>query len=348
MRSQLACSAKRLPAARRPADRRPAAGPRRGCPRHPHPALALVGDRGEGRRPTPRPCWPCSRSRRFWELPIVDGHDRGAADAPVRRGRDPQGPGPLRPAAGPGAGAEHGKALMAGFEAAYAGRSLAGIPQSLAEALARFSGQSVTLGLRQGKPEAVAEALAVLSRRAGRPGQAAPVPPDPGRGPRAGRRSGPAAAGLPLARQRPAGRRAGGPGELRRSGHRRPRCSRPMAASPTTCMAAAQNLLVARQGWAIAVPPGDRRDDDRPPDRPPRDRREAPSLRTTRGSTTWPPATSARSGRRPRPSSRPRSPAWPAWSAPAPASPSRASRSSSTSAPAATRSSARGARSGPT
>ena len=52
---------------------------------------------------------------------------------------------------------------MAGFEAAYAGRSLAGLPPELADALARYSGQSVTLGLRQGKPEALAEALRVLA-----------------------------------------------------------------------------------------------------------------------------------------------------------------------------------------
>ena len=52
---------------------------------------------------------------------------------------------------------------MAGFEAAYAGRSLAGLPPELADALAEYSGQSVTLGLRQGKPEALAEALRLLA-----------------------------------------------------------------------------------------------------------------------------------------------------------------------------------------
>ena len=65
----------------------------------------------------------------------------------------------------PGAG--HGKALMAGFESAFAGRSLAGLPQGLADALARYSGQSVSLGLRQGKPAAVAEALALLGNEQG-------------------------------------------------------------------------------------------------------------------------------------------------------------------------------------
>ena len=56
---------------------------------------------------------------------------------------------------------------MTGFEAAFSGRSLGGLPASLAEALARFSGQSVTLGLRQGKPEARAEALNLLANEQG-------------------------------------------------------------------------------------------------------------------------------------------------------------------------------------
>ena len=60
-------------------------------------------------------------------------------------------------------GPEHVKRLMAGFEAAAAGRSLAGLPPELAQALAAFSGQSVTLGLRQGQPAAVAEAMRVLA-----------------------------------------------------------------------------------------------------------------------------------------------------------------------------------------
>ncbi len=52
--------------------------------------------------------------------------------------------------------------LVAGFENAYVGRSLAGLPPELALALGRHGGQSVTLGLRQGKPEAVAETLHLL------------------------------------------------------------------------------------------------------------------------------------------------------------------------------------------
>jgi putative membrane-bound dehydrogenase-like protein len=58
---------------------------------------------------------------------------------------------------------EDAKRLMAGFEAAYAGRSLAGMPSGLAEAVAKYSGQSLTLGLRQGKPESIAEAVRLLA-----------------------------------------------------------------------------------------------------------------------------------------------------------------------------------------
>ena len=54
-------------------------------------------------------------------------------------------------------GPEHIKPLMAGFEAAFAGRALTGLPTELAEALAKYSGQSLTLGLRQGKPEALSK-----------------------------------------------------------------------------------------------------------------------------------------------------------------------------------------------
>ncbi len=55
------------------------------------------------------------------------------------------------------------KRLMTGFEAAYAGRSAGALPDDLAAALARYSGQSLTLGLRQGKPGAIAEAIQILN-----------------------------------------------------------------------------------------------------------------------------------------------------------------------------------------
>jgi putative heme-binding domain-containing protein len=60
-------------------------------------------------------------------------------------------------------GPEDVRRVMAGFESAYAGRSLAGLPAGLADAVARYSGQSLTIGLRQGKPDAVADALRLLA-----------------------------------------------------------------------------------------------------------------------------------------------------------------------------------------
>jgi putative heme-binding domain-containing protein len=60
-------------------------------------------------------------------------------------------------------GPEHTKRLMAGFEAAFAGRSLTNLPEELSAALASYQGVSVILGLRQGRADAVREALAVLA-----------------------------------------------------------------------------------------------------------------------------------------------------------------------------------------
>ncbi|HJT35472.1 MAG TPA: PVC-type heme-binding CxxCH protein [Pirellulales bacterium] len=58
---------------------------------------------------------------------------------------------------------EHRQLLMRGFEEAYQGRPLAGMPDELIEAMSKVSGQSLTLALRQGQPEAVDQALAVIA-----------------------------------------------------------------------------------------------------------------------------------------------------------------------------------------
>jgi putative membrane-bound dehydrogenase-like protein len=55
------------------------------------------------------------------------------------------------------------KSLMAGFEAAYAGRQLTNLPDELAAALARYGGSSVVLGLRQGRAGAIQEVLNALT-----------------------------------------------------------------------------------------------------------------------------------------------------------------------------------------
>ena len=64
VRSQLACSAKRLPARDALPIVRALLARSEDVARHPHAALDLVGHRGEGRRPIRRPCWPVSRTPR--------------------------------------------------------------------------------------------------------------------------------------------------------------------------------------------------------------------------------------------------------------------------------------------
>ncbi|MFM7072225.1 MAG: PVC-type heme-binding CxxCH protein [Planctomycetota bacterium] len=58
---------------------------------------------------------------------------------------------------------ESRKALMAGFEEAYQGRSLAGLPNELAAAIAKSGGASLPLRLRQGEDAALQDALKLLA-----------------------------------------------------------------------------------------------------------------------------------------------------------------------------------------
>ena len=53
--------------------------------------------------------------------------------------------------------------LLAGFEQAFAGRSLANLPDELVKALAERGGGSLAIRLRQGQPEAVAQALKIIA-----------------------------------------------------------------------------------------------------------------------------------------------------------------------------------------
>jgi putative membrane-bound dehydrogenase-like protein len=55
------------------------------------------------------------------------------------------------------------KQLLRGFEEAFHGRPLGNLPAELAEALAKYAGSSIVLGLRQNRPEAVEKALAVVA-----------------------------------------------------------------------------------------------------------------------------------------------------------------------------------------
>lgn len=58
---------------------------------------------------------------------------------------------------------ESRKALMAGFEEAYQGRSLAGLPNELAAAIAKSGGASLPLRLRQGDDAAFQDAIKLLA-----------------------------------------------------------------------------------------------------------------------------------------------------------------------------------------
>ena len=58
---------------------------------------------------------------------------------------------------------EHAGKLMAGLEAAYEGRTLANLPAELVAAMAKAGSSSPTLKLRQGDPQAVADALKLIA-----------------------------------------------------------------------------------------------------------------------------------------------------------------------------------------
>jgi putative heme-binding domain-containing protein len=58
--------------------------------------------------------------------------------------------------------AKYGKILLKGFEEAFKGRSSAGLPPELLAEIAKLGGGSVAFGVRQGKDEAIGKALAVV------------------------------------------------------------------------------------------------------------------------------------------------------------------------------------------
>lgn len=58
---------------------------------------------------------------------------------------------------------EDQRRLMAGFEEAFQGRSLAGLPDELVRAIAKSGGASLPLRLRQGEAAAIAESLRIVS-----------------------------------------------------------------------------------------------------------------------------------------------------------------------------------------
>ena len=161
VRSQLACSAKRLPT--------PAALPvikallARDSDAHDIHLPLLVWWALEAKVATdPEQVLTLFQDRPIWNRPIVKST---VAERLMRRFAAAGGRQDLIRCArllAMAPGRDDVKRLMTGFEAAAAGRSLVGLPPELVLALATYSGQSVTLGLRQGKNEAISEVIHTL------------------------------------------------------------------------------------------------------------------------------------------------------------------------------------------
>lgn len=58
---------------------------------------------------------------------------------------------------------KHGQILVKGFEEAFKGRSIAGLPNDLIEQIAKLGGGSIAFGVRQGKADAIDKALAMIA-----------------------------------------------------------------------------------------------------------------------------------------------------------------------------------------
>jgi putative heme-binding domain-containing protein len=58
---------------------------------------------------------------------------------------------------------KHGQILLKGFEEAFKGRSIAGLPDELLVQIAKLGGGSIAFGVRQGKTEAVDKALVLIA-----------------------------------------------------------------------------------------------------------------------------------------------------------------------------------------
>jgi len=57
---------------------------------------------------------------------------------------------------------KHGLVLLKGFEEAFKGRSIAGLPTELLEEISKLGGGSIAFGIRLGRPDALAKALALV------------------------------------------------------------------------------------------------------------------------------------------------------------------------------------------
>jgi len=67
--------------------------------------------------------------------------------------------------------AEHSKVLMAGFEAAFKGRPMTGLPDELIKAMTRYGSTSIAMRLRQGDTDAIEQALKAVIEDHSKAGQ---------------------------------------------------------------------------------------------------------------------------------------------------------------------------------
>jgi putative membrane-bound dehydrogenase-like protein len=103
------------------------------------------------------------RNRDLWDQPIVKQH---ILERSMRRFAQAGGQKDLLACAqllelAPSK--DHITSLMTGFETAFSGRELAGLPSELTAAIAKAGGGSLALRLRSGDPKAVSEALQVVA-----------------------------------------------------------------------------------------------------------------------------------------------------------------------------------------
>ncbi len=106
------------------------------------------------------------RDSALWRTKLVGRDDPAAPDAPFRRWPGPQKDYQtcvelfrLAPEK------KHGQILLKGFEEAFKGRSIAGLPDELLAEIAKLGGGSMAFGVRQGKADAIDKALAMVGTR---------------------------------------------------------------------------------------------------------------------------------------------------------------------------------------
>jgi len=164
VRSQLACSARRLPA-------------ERGLPvvrallshsedvSDPHVPLllwwAIEAKAGE----SPEAVLKLFKEEQLWSLPMVKQH---ILERLMRRFAQSGSRSDLHACAklfNLSPGKEYNAILMKGFEAAFKGRSLAGLPVELTKALSQAGGGSLTFRIRQGDQQAVDKAFAAIHNK---------------------------------------------------------------------------------------------------------------------------------------------------------------------------------------